>query len=365
MRMTALCLALAACSAQPDAAGNDVAATNAASPEPAVIAAAPAPADADDTGATPKLGEMATFKDWTAGCDNTRRCKAVALVPEGADRTLLASVERAADGAVTLRITGTEAADRTGTLTIDGKPVLNGGASDGDSIAFTGEPARRAAEALAQGRTATLAGNGPAMPLSLAGAAAALRWMDAQQKLAGTPGAFVAKGEHPTDAALRPSLPVVRGIAGFGPARPLPAADAAALRKRADCTIADYLDPAPEGTMAELGDGATLILVPCDSGAYNVMSAAFIRRGDRTEPAQFDFETGMSPDPQPIAQPVNAEWQDGALATFAKGRGIGDCGSMQRFVWDGRRFRLVEQQSMGECRGSIDYITLWRARVVR
>lgn len=369
MRMTALCLILSACSAapEPDATStNDVALADAPAPKPAAGTATSTAGDAADTGTKPKLGETATFKDWIVGCDNTRSCKAVALMPaDAAERPWLASVARAADGTVTVRITGTEAADRAGTLTVDGKPLLKGGTSDGDSIAFTGDPARRAAEALAQGHTATVAGSGPASPLSLAGAAAALRWMDAQQKLAGSPGAFVAKGQRPIDAAPLPAVPVIRAVAGFGPARPLPAADAAELRKRADCTIADYLDPAPEGTMADLGGGATLLLIPCDAGAYNLMSAAFVRHGDSTEPAQFDFVTGMSPDPQPIAQPVNSEWKDGELTTFAKGRGIGDCGSMQRLVWDGRRFRLAEEKSMGECRGSTDYITLWRARVAR
>ncbi|HTG39817.1 DUF1176 domain-containing protein [Sphingomonas sp.] len=53
------------------------------------------------------------------------------------------------------------------------------------------------------------------------------------------------------------------------------------------------------------------------------------------------------------------------LASYAKGRGIGDCGVSQRFIWDGPRFRLIEQAEMSECRGSIDYITTWRAMPVR
>jgi hypothetical protein len=30
-----------------------------------------------------------------------------------------------------------------------------------------------------------------------------------------------------------------------------------------------------------------------------------------------------------------------------------------------RAFRLVHEEAMGECRGSTDYITTWRAEVVR
>ena len=47
-----------------------------------------------------------------------------------------------------------------------------------------------------------------------------------------------------------------------------------------------------------------------------------------------------------------------------KGRGLGDCGSGQDYVWDGKRFRLVQQTDLGECRGMLDYITTWRAQVI-
>jgi hypothetical protein len=47
-----------------------------------------------------------------------------------------------------------------------------------------------------------------------------------------------------------------------------------------------------------------------------------------------------------------------------KGRGIGDCGGSQHYVWDGTEFRLVAVEEMGECRGVVDFISVWRARVV-
>ena len=64
---------------------------------------------------------------------------------------------------------------------------------------------------------------------------------------------------------------------------------------------------------------------------------------------------------------INAGWDQerGLLTSFSKGRGLGDCGTLSEYAWDGRAFRLVEQAEMGECRGSTDYITTWRARVVR
>ncbi len=61
----------------------------------------------------------------------------------------------------------------------------------------------------------------------------------------------------------------------------------------------------------------------------------------------------------------NADWEPGTrrLSEFAKARGLGDCGAHSDYAWDGARFRLVRQESMGECRGSTDYITTWRAQV--
>jgi Protein of unknown function (DUF1176) len=47
--------------------------------------------------------------------------------------------------------------------------------------------------------------------------------------------------------------------------------------------------------------------------------------------------------------------------TRYKGRGLGDCGSSQNFVWDGTMFRLVEARVMGECRGAADFLTVFRA----
>jgi hypothetical protein len=53
------------------------------------------------------------------------------------------------------------------------------------------------------------------------------------------------------------------------------------------------------------------------------------------------------------------------LTSYAKGRGLGDCGVSQRFAWDGTRLRLIEQAEMSECRGNPNFIRTWTARVER
>lgn len=52
------------------------------------------------------------------------------------------------------------------------------------------------------------------------------------------------------------------------------------------------------------------------------------------------------------------------LSAFAKGRGIGDCGSAQTWAWTGDRFVLTEESTMGQCAGvrSDLWPVAWRTR---
>ena len=45
-------------------------------------------------------------------------------------------------------------------------------------------------------------------------------------------------------------------------------------------------------------------------------------------------------------------------------RAIGDCGRIDRFIWDGKQFRLAEQRVMPECRGSMARIRVWKVDLV-
>lgn len=314
---------------------------------------------------TVKPGALKTYRDWTVGCDNGGRCKAVALAPEdgAADEwpVFMLSIERQAGpaGAVTIGLSGQEEAKPPVAILIDGKP-----AATMRGKAITGAEASRLAAALAGGTRATIRAGGKSAVNSLAGLSAALRYIDAEQKRAGTVGALVAKGPAP-DTAAAPALPVVRAVAATGKAGSLSPTRLAALRKAAECGIADYNDTPPAPEFHALGGGETLVLLPCDSGAYNFISSLYvIGRDGKVRPAQTDAPAGMDPDAR-VPSVVNGSFERGILSSYAKGRGIGDCGVSQQFAWDGRRFRLIEQSEMGECRGSIDYITTWRARVVR
>ena len=306
--------------------------------------------------AAPQPGALKTFGDWTVGCDNGLECMAVALVPEAADRDsyLLMALTRGGRGEpmrMAFPLLDHVRAGKAYTVTVDGRPIAR-------ATAF-GKPPENAADAvldldaralaaLRGGRRAAIGGT--KVSASLTGLAAAIGYMDAQQ------------------ARPAPALPVVT-LAPPSPRAPktLPRARAlAALPSEARTCDDPTVDVKPEASRLDARHSLVLIAHPCGNGAYNAFSTALIvDEAGRATPARFDADPGMGGS-DVAGSPVNAGWdaRTRRLGTFARGRGVGDCGTTQSYAWDGARFRLVEQMEMGECRGSTDFITTWRARVV-
>ena len=368
-------LALAACSPsqperQPQPATDTASGTTPTQPAPS----APKPeTPAADSHASPKPGTLKTFADWTAGCDNGLRCTLGSLVPEdgmGRDMITLNLVREpgpVARGGGTISLNLETRNDQAATtrppasFAVDGKPV-----------ALRDAAALAAAIANAQSLQILDAQRRPLATLSLKGAAAALRYIDAQQGRAGSTDAIVARGPAPSRAPT-PALPVIAAIAPTGAPARLTATQIATMRKRGSCdlgTTPSVADPKmfpPE--VHALGGGKSLAILPCSTGAYNLIGALFIVDGTTIVPAQTDapsgFEETGADSGTPVKSVVNGGFERGVLRSYAKGRGLGDCGVQQSFVWDGTRFRLSEQSQMGECRGNIDYITTWRTKVLR
>ncbi|MGZ8295625.1 MAG: DUF1176 domain-containing protein [Allosphingosinicella sp.] len=321
--------------------------------------------------AVPQPAELKTFQDWTVGCDNGRACHAVALMPESwPDDALTMSVRRGPEAGAQPVVAFELGADsNAATISADGKRLaarLVGAEGEtrvapADSAAVIGA-LRSAGQLRLQGADGKSLGT-----VSLRGASAALLYMDEQQRRIGTATALVRPGTR-AGTAVPPPLPVVVAQPVTS-ARPLAISAAAlrALRKQHGCTIDEVGGP-DEAETAAIGRSQTLLLLACGSGAYNVSYVPFVlRRGQGgTELAAFDHRPGWwAEEGKPIL--VNAAWDKarGLLTSFSKGRGLGDCGTSSDYAWDGRAFRLVEQSEMGECRGSRDYITTWRARLVR
>jgi hypothetical protein len=202
--------------------------------------------------------------------------------------------------------------------------------------------------------------------ISLTGSSASLRFIDAEQGRVGTVSAVVAKGAKPASAVpAAASLPVIASIRSAGTPAMLSAALLSQLWTQSDCAENYEGESRPAVERHALGGGATLILVPCGAGAYNFSTVPYVVKAGKAQIAAFDSTPGWGGDDGPPML-VNAgfDTKTGELGSYAKGRGIGDCGSAETYVWDGTRFRLTEARAMGECRGSSNWLTVWRARAV-
>lgn len=313
--------------------------------------------------AVPVPSEPRTFRDWTVGCDNGRACEAIALLPEGSDwegwTTLSLRRDAAADAAPVFVLPDLETTPAM--LAADGTAlsVTFSTGDDGIVVTDTNGSLLRALRSAAAVEARDAAGASVGR-VSLAGASAALLFMDDVQRRVGTTTALVRPGTKPTSAVpAAPPLPRIR--------RAPPPADIAALPSPAQLAAAlgacaEELEGAyniSEQEPVQIATGTVLVLQPCGSGAYNFASQPLIARSGRLADAAFDFPDGEPP------LLVNATWEDDRrlLTEYNKGRGLGDCGSAAEYAWDGSRFRLVRYGRMDECRGSLRRITVWCAEV--
>ncbi|MEC3912323.1 DUF1176 domain-containing protein [Sphingobium sp. CR2-8] len=323
---------------------------------------------------TPKPGVLETYRDWTIGCDNRNRCEAVSLLPEGSDwpdGPVMVGIVRDAgpDTAAEVWVSRDGKGGGEFSFHVDGRRIASAMSRDGDAT-VRGPQASALAIAMARGGVLEIrSGNRLLGKPSLAGSGAALRYMDARQGRAGTSTALVATGAMgPIAVRAAPAAPTVRRAPL--PVGPAPAGlwreELTALAKFTRCTDEMRRGQSPE--QYRLSKTETLILVPCGSGAYNSTAVPVIATGVAGRRvfrlASFDLKPGWS---EEEARPmlVNAGWTADKLRldSFAKGRGLGDCGGSEAYVWDGTRFRLIEATSMGECRGAWHWIRTWSAQV--
>jgi len=286
------------------------------------------------------------FDDWAVACDNVKRCEATALqAPEQfGDQPSQVLLTRDG-GTLSIAIDPAELVRGPVTLLVDGKQVAIGAIAENYRV--SGAPAEALSKAMAAGSWLELRGGSKVLgKISLAGIAATLRYIDAEQR-SGAGGA----------------LPVVSALRAASGAADSPSkAVLGEMAKLGDCDLSVMPANLPVERY-RLDATTTLVLIPCGTGAYNYNSDAFVLRDGKGAPAEFD----VMPDEQEGEGPAtltNASFStiDGMVLTSSqKGRGLGDCGSSQSWVWDGSRFRMIEARSLGECRGSVNWLTVFRA----
>lgn len=321
------------------------------------------------TAASPALANE-TFKDWWVTCDNTRQCAAFGFAGESFEMAGYLKVARGAGAAdapqARLVMQGPPGA---WSLTVDGRAIatVRAVSDDGDERAAADLTAAQAAAvvaAAANGQALQVAAGGkPIGAVSLAGSSAALRWMDDRQKRAGGVTALVAKGPAPASAVpAAPPPPLVQAAPAVSQAGLPSKPPRAVMALMGDCDD-DIASLGVAPIAARLSPDLTLWAPLCTRGAYNMIysfavvdakGAAYrlpIRYADTVEPTSELMNVGYDPVTR-------------TLSNFEKGRGLGDCGAANTWVWDGKGFAPASQQLMGECRGVApdDWPTSYRTR---
>jgi hypothetical protein len=336
------------------------------------------------------------FRDWLAACDNLRNCSAFAVNSKADDAAAYLRIERggAADAAVTVTLS-VELRDAKGyTVAFDdhalpGLPtgLLVGEEGEGNDYRRVTLAKGQAADALiesmrkakaivvtrqpAQGKKL----ESPVSRISMSGAVASLLWIDDQQKRLDTVTALVKRGPKPASAVPpQPQAPVIVAAKPANAKAPQTHSPALLARGRALCEDDDKASQIEE--VNPLGGAQFLYQFSCpgSSGAYNFMNVFLIGPAGNVKalsPATFKRPPGIgdSGNDGPAAGLMNPSFDSETmtLSSFNKGRGIGDCGSEEQWVWDGIAFRLALERTMTECRGipMDDWPVTFRAEVKR
>jgi hypothetical protein len=320
-----------------------------------------------------------SFRDWSAICDNRNTCVAFTYAPEDAGEIAWLRLERSGDAGATVAVViaiyaedDPEIGGGPWTLTIDGKPVAGLGAlspvQDGTGFWRAEVPVasgRALALAARDGSTLAIRRKGKApMALSLSGGAATMLWIDDQQHRVGSPTAL-GRGTGTPSAIVVPPAPVITAGAAV-PQTGLPkAVPASVMKVIGECE--DMEDRAIEPLIARLSPGVVLYAPVCSLGAYNAVYSLVLADEAGRNPRLISLPLPAGLDQPSIGDPMNLDYDPDTriLGSFAKGRGIGDCGGETQWVWDGKAFQVLSMRLMPECRGvpGDDWPTLFQATV--
>ncbi len=337
--------------------------------------------------------EARQFRDWYAACDNLRNCSAYGFGTQDASPSAYLRIERGAspDAVAALTITVDMSSGSTFGLqfddrTLPGLPSGNLRGEEGDGhdmrrVRIQLTPAlvasMRKAKAIVVTRTdppaRKLDAGDRRSTISMSGATAALLWIDDRQQRLDTPTAFVRSGGKAPDAMLPlPAAPVI--VAAKPQSGTAPKPDPAILAQVRKVCEGD--DRAALEDSAALSPTLFLYSYACPdmSGAYNMNGVFMIVAAGNPKAARavdfvWPFKMADQPQDHPRTLATNASFDPKSmeLQTFNKGRGIGDCGTAETWVFDGRAFRLAELSMMSECMGvpPDDWPVLYRAEVRR
>jgi hypothetical protein len=342
------------------------------------------------------------YKAWSLTCDNVRRCEAAAYgEEEGTNLLIVLQRDAGPDGAATLQFATRQQPLSMNVLRLDGHPLALDpqqwkvlALSESDAVyryrLVTHDPAAIDAWLVAVRNGQTVSVGDPARKdapqASLAGLSASLLAIDATQGRLDTVTAWLRKGDKPA-AAVPPAAPLpltgkpMKGVAPLSEAEQRTLVDATLARfhpvvQGSTCVDSGDDDDARAAQKSEsaayaLTSKEAVVALGCSTGgAYNHTSLMYrVQRHPPYAAKPLDFGTQASAglDSATVRNELTETGYDpasGELSSFVKARGLGDCGTLTTWIFDGERFQLSEISEMGSCVGisSDDWPRLYRSR---
>jgi hypothetical protein len=200
--------------------------------------------------------------------------------------------------------------------------------------------------------------NAPYSTISLDGAVAALLWIDDQQQRVGTTTAMMKRGDKAV--SLIPAQPKAPKITAAPPLQGAaskiqpPKSDLATTEKKA-VLMCGADDNGKLQSISALSTNDFLYEVSCPlaSGAYNLGYMYSVASAG--QPENIHLATFISPPNQKINDTHGMRFNGSFDNTTMKlnaiyyGRGVGDCGEQQTWLWNGKSFNLSEIKRMPSC----------------
>lgn len=325
-----------------------------------------------------------TFNAWQVSCNNLNDCEARNTLDH---QDLVLKITRAAGKAGKVSVTidyGRQLTDADKSSPIAGALKIDGRRLTFNPREWEIEPAQIATgnklvvddfiRSISDGLKIQLtprASSSDAQPtIDLRGLKAALLLIDEQQQRLGTRSAWVKKGNKAADSV--PDAPAApRLTSAFTAPAALTENEKSAITQQVATQI-DTSDCSLEAAdrqlrLYPLTNRQALVLIACERGAYNQYDLAYllsrsapfkVEELDLTMPFVLDGNGGA-----PELINTYFEAATGRFSTYAKGRGIGDCGVASDWQFDGSRFHLVRYAQEDSCdaysAGGADWPALW------
>ncbi|GIU10061.1 MULTISPECIES: DUF1176 domain-containing protein [unclassified Shewanella] len=186
---------------------------------------------------------------------------------------------------------------------------------------------------------------GKVWQLSATGSTAVLLKMDDFQGLVNTPFAIVKKGPRTTTIVQPKQAPVI-SIPKQLPAtteadRSLASHPDFITKMQAAINQSCDIAPAEDGKLAlnvsRLSEHQLVVTATCWFAAYNYGDAVWLVDDNPKIEPKFITDSATN-------------YSDGTIYEFMRGRGVGDCVSERRYIWNGSEFILADSYSTGACR---------------